>query len=86
MYETRYEESESIIESVEEKYNEETAGQAEIIAVYGGGSIGLRAEFYNKILKFCDKRNILLFYVPEKYAITMNPLGMNKLRKAMDSK
>ncbi|MBG9482968.1 hypothetical protein ABE47_34475 [Bacillus thuringiensis] len=86
LYETRYEESESIIESVEEKYNEETAGQAEIIAVYGGGSIGLRAEFYNKILKFCDKRNILLFYVPEKYAITMNPLGMNKLRKAMDSK
>lgn len=81
LYETRYEQAQLITEDIKEKYRNETGSEAEIIAVYGGGSIALREELYKKVLAFCDKTDLMLFYVPEKYAINLNSEGMNNLRK-----
>lgn len=81
LYETRYEQAELITEDIREKYISETGGEAEIVVIYGGGSIALREELYQKILNFCEQTDLMLFYVPEKYAIDLNVVGMNNLRK-----
>ncbi|PEK79833.1 hypothetical protein CN594_24540 [Bacillus toyonensis] len=81
IYETRYEQAELIKEDLEEKFINDTGGRAEILAVYGGGSIALRNELFNKLKKFCETTGMMLLYVPEKYAIELNPKGMNVLRK-----
>lgn len=81
IYETRYEQAELIKEDLEQKFINDTGGRAEILAVYGGGSIALRNELFNKLKKFCETTGMMLLYVPEKYAIELNPKGMNVLRK-----
>ncbi|MDZ3956236.1 ParM/StbA family protein [Bacillus thuringiensis] len=84
IYETRYEQAELIKEDVEDKFINDTGGRAEVLAVYGGGSISLRNELHAKLLKFCETTGMMLLYVPEKYAIELNPKGMNALRKIID--
>lgn len=84
IYETRYEQAELIKEDLEQKFINDTGGRAEILAVYGGGSIALRNELFNKLKKFCETTGMMLLYVPEKYAIELNPKGMNVLRKIID--
>ncbi|MCU5081500.1 ParM/StbA family protein [Bacillus cereus] len=81
IYETRYEQADLIEEDLEQKFINDTGGRAEILAVYGGGSIALKNELFNKLKKFCETTGMMLLYVPEKYAIELNPKGMNVLRK-----
>lgn len=48
----------------------------DIIAVYGGGSIPMKNTLYDKLDAMCEKSKIELFYVPEKYAVILEALGM----------
>lgn len=50
--------------------------EIDIIVVYGGGSIPMKEKLYSKLNDFCTKANIKLFYVPEKYAVILESLGM----------
>ena len=52
--------------------------------MYGGGSISLKEELYDELLRLCKRTGMMLLYVPEKYAIELNPRGMNVLRKIID--
>lgn len=61
-----------IIKSEVEKANNEV----DIICVHGGGSILMRSTLYNKLLDLCKKTDIKMFYVPEKYAITLEANGL----------
>lgn len=84
IYNTRFEQAELIQEDVENKFTNDTGGQAEVLAVYGGGSISLKEELYDELLRLCERTGMMLLYVPEKYAIELNPKGMNVLRKIID--
>lgn len=84
IYNTRFEQAELIQEDIEDKFTNATGGQAEVLAVYGGGSISLKEELYDELLRLCKRTGMMLLYVPEKYAIELNPKGMNVLRKIID--
>lgn len=50
--ETRYMQAQGIYDDIEKAYVYKTASQAEVLAVYGGGSIALREDLYKKHLSF----------------------------------
>ncbi|MDR4191223.1 hypothetical protein FO521_32000, partial [Bacillus pseudomycoides] len=84
IYNTRCEQAELIREDIEEQFTNEIGGQAEVLAVYGGGSISLREELHDDLFRLCERTGMMLLYVPEKYAIELNPKGMYVLRKIID--
>ena len=44
--------AQGIYDDIEKAYVYKTASQAEVLAVYGGGSIALREDLYKKHLSF----------------------------------
>ncbi len=52
--------------------------EIDLIMVYGGGSIPMRNQLENKLKSVCEKGNIDLFYVPEKYAVILESIGLYK--------
>lgn len=52
--------------------------EVDIIAVYGGSSILMRPMLFEKLKALCDEREIKLFYVPAKYAVTLNAIGLDQ--------
>ncbi|WP_192043674.1 ParM/StbA family protein [Paenibacillus rhizovicinus] len=53
------------------------ANEIDIIPVYGGGSILMRDYLEPKLKQLCDDSRIQLFYVPAKYAVTLNAEGLD---------
>lgn len=51
--------------------------EIDIICVYGGGSILMRSILYPMLKELCDEREIMLLYIPAKYAVTMNAEGLD---------
>lgn len=86
MSEARFLQSNQIIEDVEEKYISNTAGNVDIIAVYGGGSIQFKPELYDSLLEFAETVKCKLLWVPENYAVDMNVNGMMVLIEKVFSK
>lgn len=86
MSEARFLQSNQIIEDVEEKYINNTAGNVDIIAVYGGGSIQFKPELYDSLLEFAETVKCKLLWVPENYAVDMNVNGMMVLIEKVFSK
>ncbi|MCR6790447.1 ParM/StbA family protein, partial [Bacillus thuringiensis] len=70
-----------ILEDIQEKYTEKIAGDADIICVYGGGSIEFESLLYDDLLEFCEEVNCKLLWIPEKYAVDMNMEGLDILNK-----
>ncbi|EJQ01738.1 ParM/StbA family protein [Bacillus cereus] len=70
-----------ILEDIQEKYTEKIAGDADLICVYGGGSIEFESLLYNDLLEFCEEVNCKLLWIPEKYAVDMNMEGLDILNK-----
>lgn len=52
--------------------------EIDLIMVYGGGSISMRNQLENKLKSVCERGNIDLFYVPEKYAVILESIGLYK--------
>lgn len=48
----------------------------DFVCVYGGGSILMRKELEKKLLSFCERAEIKLLYIPEKYAVTLEAEGL----------
>ena len=52
--------------------------EVDVMIVYGGGSILLRDELFPALKEICQKENIdiKLLYMPEKYAVKLNAIGL----------
>lgn len=48
----------------------------DIISIHGGGSILMRDYLFEKLLEFSKKVGAYLFFVPQKYAVTLECKGM----------
>ncbi|WP_368661261.1 hypothetical protein AB3U43_03825 (plasmid) [Bacillus cereus] len=84
--ETRYMQAQDIYNDIEKSYIYKTASKAEVLAVYGGGSIALKDDLYKKLLEFSRVNDIQLLWIPEKYATEMNVKGMEILSEKLLSK
>jgi plasmid segregation protein ParM len=52
--------------------------QSDVLVVYGGGSILLRPYIHDELIKVYEEDNeMYVFYVPEKYAVTLNVYGLD---------
>lgn len=81
MDEAKYIQAQAILEDVEEAFVENTASQAEIITVYGGGSIVFREDLYEELKDFAHAVKAKLLWIPEKYAVDMNRDGLEILNR-----
>lgn len=84
--ETRYMQAQGIYNDIEKSYIYRTSSKAEVLAVYGGGSIALKDDLYKKALEFCKVNDIQLLWIPKKYATEMNVRGMEILSDKLVSK
>lgn len=84
--ETRYMQAQGIYNDIEKSYIYKTSSKAEVLAVYGGGSIALKDDLYKKSLEFCKVNDIQLLWIPQKYATEMNVRGMEILSDKLVSK
>ncbi|EJS44966.1 hypothetical protein ICG_06085 [Bacillus cereus BAG1X1-3] len=84
--ETRYMQAQDIYNDIEKSYIYKTASKAEVLAVYGGGSIALKDDLYKKLLEFSSVNDIQLLWIPKKYATEMNVKGMEILSEKLLSK
>lgn len=51
--------------------------EVDIILVYGGGSILMRKYLEPKLKKICDRAEIKLLYIDEKYAVVLECIGLS---------
>ncbi|QQZ64631.1 ParM/StbA family protein (plasmid) [Paenibacillus sonchi] len=58
------------------------SNEIDILVVYGGGSILSRPLLYDKLKALADSVRIQLFYVPAKYAVTLNAEGLDYFVKS----
>ncbi len=82
----KVEQAELILEDTSEKYVSNTASEAEILCVYGGGSVTFKDELYNQLLEYCEQVGMYLLWIPEKYAVDMNARGMQVIKKILTRK
>ncbi|MDU0078299.1 ParM/StbA family protein [Bacillus sp. IS1] len=70
-----------IHEDIQERYIRYTSSQAEIFAVYGGGSVTFKDELHKELKEFADEVKAQILWIPEKHAADMNVLGLNIMNK-----
>lgn len=68
---------------LEDKYNTTMNSEPEIIAVYGGGAIEFKSDMYDVLKDFADAVNAQVLWIPAKYAVDMNVIGLDILNKNM---
>lgn len=69
------EEAEEILRNIKQQI-QRANDEIDIVVVYGGGSILMRKSLENKLKTFCDRAEIKLLYVSEKYAVTLETEGL----------
>ena len=57
------------------------SNETEIFAVYGGGSIEFKEEMYEELKKYSELENAKVLWIPTKFAVTMNVVGLDNLNK-----
>ena len=80
MQEARYSQAQRILEDIQEKYSD-IAGNVDVIAVYGGGSIQFKEELYEDLLDFANNVLCEVVWIPEKYAVDMNVNGLHVINE-----
>lgn len=80
MQEARYSQAQRILEDIQEKYSD-IAGNVDVIAVYGGGSIQFKEELYEDLLDFANTVHCEVLWIPEKYAVDMNVNGLHVINE-----
>ncbi|PEI44656.1 ParM/StbA family protein [Bacillus pseudomycoides] len=83
---TQFMQADRIYNDIEKSYIYKTTSKAEVLAVYGGGSIALKDDLYKKALEFCKVNDMQLLWIPKKYATEMNVRGMEILSDKLVSK
>ncbi|KAA0781292.1 ParM/StbA family protein [Bacillus sp. BPN334] len=78
-YETRFVQAENIMRDIRNKYRNNTASEAEVIAIYGGGSIALEEDLEKELMSFCKRNKLELLWIPAEYAVDMNIEGLDVL-------
>lgn len=76
------EESEDILHNVKTEI-QRANNEIDIVMVYGGGSILMRNYLEPKLEYICERADIKLFYVPEKYAVILESIGMYEFTKGL---
>ncbi|MEB6550203.1 ParM/StbA family protein [Heyndrickxia sporothermodurans] len=79
MQEAKYSQSQMILEDIQEKFMTNTSNAAQVIAVYGGGSIQFEDELYQELIEFAEEVKIEILWIPEEYAVDLNVRGMDVL-------
>jgi plasmid segregation protein ParM len=79
MEEARFSQALKIAEDVQEKFINNTSNGAQIIAVYGGGSIEFKKELYPELVSFASDVKIQILWIPKEYAVDLNVNGMQIL-------
>lgn len=79
MSEARYSQAQRILEDIQEKYMSKTAGNVDIIAIYGGGSIQFKEDLYDDLVAFANEIHCEVLWIPKEYAVDMNVNGMQVL-------
>lgn len=74
------EESEEILQNVKREI-QRANNEVDIVCVYGGGSILMREYLEKKLAQVCGRADIKLLYIPEKYAVTIEAVGMYEFVK-----
>lgn len=69
------EQSEEILHHVRTEI-QKANNEVDIICVYGGGSIFMRNYLEENLKHLCDRAEIKLLYIPEKYAVTLEAKGL----------
>lgn len=69
------EEAEEILHNIKREI-QKANNEIDIVVVYGGGSILMRKSLESKLKAFCNRAEIKLLYIPEKYAVTLEAEGL----------
>jgi plasmid segregation protein ParM len=69
------EEAEEILHHVKTEI-QKANNEVDVVCVYGGGSIFMRPYLESKLKSFCDRAEIKLLYIPEKYAVNLEAEGL----------
>jgi plasmid segregation protein ParM len=75
------EESDEILEKAKNKL-QSIANEADVVAVYGGGSIPMKEYLEQKLDTICTRADIKLLYVPEKFAVNLEAEGLYEFAKS----
>lgn len=81
--EARINQVDFILGDIEKRYSVTLASEPEYIAVYGGGSIEFKDDMYKELKEFADSVDAKVLWVPKKYAVNMNVMGLDILNKNM---
>lgn len=68
-------EADEIFENIEAQI-QKANNEIDIIMIYGGGSILMKEILESKIEEIANRAKIKVFYVPEKFAVTLEAQGM----------
>lgn len=68
-------EADEIFENIEAQI-QKANNEIDVIMIYGGGSILMKKILETKIEKIADRAKIKVFYVPAKFAVTLEAEGM----------
>lgn len=84
------EQAEEILHNIKQEI-QRANNEIDIVVCYGGGSILMRKSLERKLKAFCDRAEIKLLYVAEKYAVTLEAEGLynfttSKIFSALKSK
>jgi plasmid segregation protein ParM len=77
----RYSQAQKILEDIQEKYMSKTAGNVDVIMVYGGGSIQFKEDLYEDLLEFANEIHCEVLWIEDPYAVDMNARGLDVLNK-----
>lgn len=72
-----YEQAEEIIRYTKKEL-QKANGDVDIICVYGGGSIAMRKQIHDGLDELCKLNKVQLFYVPSKYAVILESIGLSE--------
>lgn len=86
MRKARVLQSDRISEDVKKKYLNNAAGNVDIIAVYGGGSVQFKRELHDELKEFAEEVKCKLLWIPENYAVDANVNGMMVLMEEVFAK
>nr|WP_173026408.1 ParM/StbA family protein [Aeromonas sp. Ne-1]AKO69695.1 hypothetical protein [Aeromonas sp. Ne-1] len=79
--EAKYIQSDLILGDIEDRIVNYTNNDAELVAVYGGGSIVFNDTLYDDLINLCEELKVQVLWIPEQYAVDLNKNGLNILNR-----
>ncbi len=76
MENTMFSESESILETTQERYTI-IGGDVDVFIVMGGGSIAFKDLLYDQLVEYADSVKCMVLWIPKEYAVDLNLDGLD---------